>query len=291
MLNQEVYDRHYNAIKLLTSKLTALRITIYELLYILSFAVNFVVGKTLHVFSLKEEVYNYYNDKGNVFNQVFVKKGWGWTTLVITIFYAIRVVKSERKVPLVVGAILRWLVATFWWVLFTQWCFGLPIMDKVFLWTGGKCANIAGDRIASLAFVQLVSQLVEEAFYESTQISSSTCRRLRGTWEGGHDPLGHVFLLVHSSLYLFHEIQTSWPGWLNLMARLRSSRARGGVVATVLDTPSLVVVWLLAMWWFMLLMTNMYFHSLAEKIMGLLAGYLGVFAVYYVPRYVGKKKH
>lgn len=54
--------------------------------------------------------------------------------------------------------------------------------------------------------------------------------------------------------------------------------------------PPIVVAKLITLWWFMLLMTNIYFHSLGEKLVGLVFGYIGVVGIYYVPRIVEKQK-
>ena len=36
------------------------------------------------------------------------------------------------------NAVINYIVVTIWWIFFTQWCFGLPIMDKIFVLTGGN---------------------------------------------------------------------------------------------------------------------------------------------------------
>lgn len=288
--NEATYDRHMAQLEKIAQKWKS-RLTLAEVAFSLSFVFNFALGKLLHVFSEPEEVYNYYNNKGNIFNQWFVKKGWAWTTGVIVIFYAAEYSKPVFRRHLLLGAFLRWAAATFWWVLFTQWCFGVPIMDKVFLLSGGKCAAISSDKVASFTNQFHLFQAAGE-LYESKVISSSTCRRLRGSWEGGHDPLGHVFLLVHSSLYLFHETKPFWQGWGDLYENGASfvKKANRTNVATrfrlfVRASPSAVVVALLSLWWFMLLMTNMYFHSLGEKLVGLAFGYIGIAVVYWAPRW------
>lgn len=291
------------------------KITPSEFLYISSFLVNFIVGKLLHLFSQKEEVYNYYNDKGNVFNQYFVKKGWGWTTLVIVFFYTMKALPAVSSTPLKKGgdteapnkagktlkitvshllvALFRYFVATFWWILFTQWCFGIPLMDKVFLLTGGKCGRIPLDNLSKfmngklldLQFLKKIDEL-----YESTAVSSQQCRKLRGSWEGGHDPLGHVFLLVHSSLYLFFEVKEHWGGLGRLVNDVRRTFRREqptlDAVSFLRRNPEVPIILLMALWWFMLLMTNMYFHLLAEKLVGLAFGYFGVVVMYLVPRWM-----
>lgn len=288
--NEVTYDKHMALIHRLSRRWKS-RFTVAEVMYSLSFVLNFAVGKLLHVFSQPEEVYNYYNNKGNIFNQWFVKKGWAWTTGVILLFYVAECSKPAFRRQLLAGAFLRWAAATFWWILFTQWCFGIPIMDKVFLLSGGKCAAITGDRLSSFSDKPQLFQLAGE-LYESKRISSATCRQLKGSWEGGHDPLGHVFLLVHSSLYLFHETKPFWKGWGFLYERWISfarETDRTNFVAKirvfVTSSPSVVVLALLGLWWFMLLMTNMYFHSLAEKLVGLVFGYIGVAVVYWAPRW------
>lgn len=290
--NELVYERHMALIHKTARKWKFLRLTTLEFIFAFSFILNFIVGKLLHVFSQKEEVYNYYNDKGNIFNQWFVKKGWAWTTGAIALFYTIEVSKSGFRLKVLRGAVLRWLVATCWWYLFTQWCFGLPIMDKVFVLTGGKCASVSAEKLARLTESLHLFTLVD-GVYESSAISSSQCRRLKGSWEGGHDPLGHVFLLVHSSLYMFHEIKPFWPGWKSLyrsIIRFTRNTNKDNVMAKsralVVSNPSILVLGLLGLWWFMLLMTNMYFHSLAEKLVGLVFGYIAVAAVYWLPRWM-----
>ncbi|GEQ70385.1 hypothetical protein JCM33374_g4062 [Metschnikowia sp. JCM 33374] len=298
--SRNVYQDHADKLTWVANTLGQYKVTVAEAIFNTSFIVNFIVGKLIHVFSQEEEIYNYYNNKGNIFNQLFVKKGWAWTTLVVVVFYGIHVQKSPaNRGKVVSGAFLRWLAATAWWVLFTQWCFGLPLMDKVFLWTGGKCASIPSEKVAALRGA--ASGSLSRQFYlvgpnyESTAVSSYLCRRLKGSWEGGHDPSGHVFLLVHASLYLFHETKPFWPGWVDFVNSIRLFANDQTLTIAVrakrllTNVAHLPVLSLLSLWSFMLLVTNMYFHSLAEKLVGLIFGYLGVAAVYYAPRYIAKK--
>lgn len=290
MNNEVIYKRHMAKAKLAVLSVNSIKCTVAEVSYTFSFVINFVLGKLLHILSQQEEVYNYYNDKGNIFNQWFVKKGWAWTTIVVAVFYSVELYRQPNR-KILAGAGVRWVLATLWWILFTQWCFGVPIMDKVFLLTGGKCGDVPAERVGQLhhLMVSLFQEL--DGNYESRQVSSATCRRMRGSWEGGHDPLGHVFLLVHSSLYMFHEIKPFWPGWSMFVRKIQVNvRALKSylerAVGVMYGTPQVAVVALLLLWWFMLLMTNMYFHLLAEKVVGLMFGYVGVVAVYYVPRWI-----
>lgn len=284
MVAHKRYDQDYALLmRFSTYVKQRLRVSLAELLFVASFALNFFLGKVLHLYSEQAEVYNYYNDKGNIFNQLFVKKGWAWTTIAVVYFYGNVLLRQHVKnvQNTLLLAFVRYAAATFWWYLFTQWCFGLPIMDKLFVYTGGKCVATDGKHLSHL-FEEL------DGLFHSNKISSYACRKIKGSWEGGHDPLGHVFLMVHSSLYLFFEIMPYWRGWQQLKRDwhgLKSQTISGKVVQTFYTTPQVVVMLLMALWWFMLLMTNMYFHLIAEKLAGLWFGYIGIAAIYYIPRW------
>ncbi|KAK6199410.1 inositol phospholipid synthesis and fat-storage-inducing TM-domain-containing protein [Scheffersomyces amazonensis] len=300
-----VYDKHFSAISQFSNRLNHIyKISLLEFLYFISFVVNFGLGKIVHLLSPEEEVYNYYNDKKNILNQLFVKKGWGWTTLVITLFYAC-ILQSKNitnKSIKVRNAIIRFVLVTIWWIFFTQWCFGLPIMDKIFILTGGKCVIEHKDVVHKHSHLIQFFQEIENGF-ESSIISSYSCRKLRGNWEGGHDPSGHVFLMIHSSLYLFLETLPYWKSWThlinevkNVINKLKTSNKSVpekvvDILYFIIDNPHVVIIQLISLWWFMLFMTNIYFHSLGEKFVGLLFGYAGVTVVYYVPRLLVSNKN
>lgn len=306
--NHEIYDRHFQQLgNLACSVSKRIRLSTGELIFLVSFIVNFFLGKVIHITAQREEVYNYYNNKHNFFNQLFVKKGWGWTTLIIVMFYSFliygnshpKVQTKQERIGVLKKAVFNYAIATIWWVLFTQWCFGLPLMDKVFIWTGGKCTGIAQEKLAqhvpSYGTTGIFTQIESELRYESSAITSYMCRRLKGSWEGGHDPSGHVFLLIHSSLYLFLEALPFWVSWATLKHhlcqfvkswRLASARKPVLLVGLFAQNPHTVIIPLISLWWFMLFMTNIYFHSIGEKIVGLVFGYAGHSVVYYIPRWL-----
>ena len=66
---------------------------------------------------------SYFSRKNNIINVLFLKFTWAWTTIA---FFA-----HVARIPQKVAPIARYLIATTWWYLVTQWCFGPPIMDKV----------------------------------------------------------------------------------------------------------------------------------------------------------------
>lgn len=229
---------------------------------------------------------SYFANKRNIFNILLVKNGWFWTTLasLALLAYKLGLTKSVEVIrddngnsegqyrdvdnneneengndenegnsdessvnnaPAGVtvkvehiGAVrpflIRYAIATAGFFLFTQWCFGLPLMDKIFVWTGGSCLDTPG---------------------HSHVPSSSKCRVAGGNWSGGFDPSGHAFLLTLSSLYL----------WFELLPLMRQEKRFPLLFKLVLG--------LLVLWWWMFLMTCVYFHSFAEKLGGMLPAY------------------
>ena len=77
-------------------------------------------------------------NKDGFVNIFFVKNGWFWTT--VTLFwccYRYRVDKKRSK-----SILKRYIILTLWWYVFTQpikWLNWPPIMDEIFLLTGGDC--------------------------------------------------------------------------------------------------------------------------------------------------------
>lgn len=297
IMNAAKYDHHKKLLKTFGNLLnTKYKLTVIETVFLGSFLINFFVGKIIHFTSQHEEVYNYYNDKNNILNQLFVKKGWLWTTVVISMLYIGAYISNHPHVSSIntgkvaIRAIVNYAISTIWWWLFTQKCFGLPLMDKIFLWTGGKCVNVQAENLGSHA--QFFTQVAD--VYESNSVGSVACRRVRGSWEGGHDPSGHVFLMVHLSLYLFFEMMQFIDGdvltkWKSFYSKFKAKPSISSLGLFVLNHPYLPALWLVGLWWFMLLMTNIYFHTILEKLVGLGFGYL-ISLVYLVPRWRVKEK-
>lgn len=195
---------------------------------------------------------SYFANKHNIFNRWFVKLGWLWTTLAFWLPYAFWPKSLHARRPKGFHVFVRYAAATLWWILFTQWCLGPPIMDRIFVLTGGDC--------------QITSINGEVA---SAGVSTSAaCRSTGGSWRGGHDPSGHYFLLVHSSLLLTQEFLP--------IADYAVHKAYG--VPHVFK----VSLFVLSLWMWMFLMTSIYFHSLWEKITGLAFGCLEIVLVYFI---------
>ncbi|KAG0308830.1 hypothetical protein BGZ98_006611 [Dissophora globulifera] len=99
------------------------------------------------------------------------------------------------------------------------------------------------------------------------------CRRMGGLWSGGVDISGHMFLLTHAWLFLMEELSV----FLNIpeaWTALQRSGRQGAQYAVW------SVIALCGLWWWMLLMTSVYYHHIAEKLSGLFFGLLFWFCTY-----------
>lgn len=110
-------------------------------------------------------------------------------------------------------------------------------MDRTFTVTGGTCQAVTED-----------PSVRERMGAATAYVTSAACKVAGGRWSGGHDLSGHTFLLTHASLFLWSEVA---PG---LAAGGAWGAGQWGVVAC------------LGVWWWMLLMTGVYFHTWREKV-------------------------
>lgn len=100
-------------------------------------------------------------------------------------------------------------------------------------------------------------------------------QRKSAYWVGGHDLSGHAFLLSMSSLFLLSEIApTLAQTYLSSSSQPSMSR-RIEQGSRNRRYAALAIVALISLWYWMLLMTSLYFHTPQEKFTGLLAGIVG----------------
>ena len=138
----------------------------------------------------------------------------------------------------------------------------------------------------------------------------AACKGIGGTWKGGHDISGHVFLLILGSAMLWLELL---PAVLRMegLREARRIRTEGGLVrSAAIETPNEVkpgelrpgggnmpvpkdlglgvqaALGVAGLSWWMLLMTAAYFHTWFEKFTGLLVAFGAIYAVYFLPRAV-----
>ncbi|PSN68053.1 hypothetical protein BS50DRAFT_573027 [Corynespora cassiicola Philippines] len=225
---------------------------------------------------------SYFAQKKNIFNVYFVKKGWAWTTLALFSFVLFNSGFGSGITRRRLQATLRWAVVTAWWVFVTQWFFGPPLIDRGFRITGGQCELLRDPSVR------------EEMSDTREYFTAAACKAVGGTWKGGHDISGHVFLLILGSALLWFEFLPTLTRAEDLRDGRRIMLPDGKVTSVAVEKPvekekpttqgvkfSLGVA---ALMWWMLLMTAAYFHTWFEKFTGLVVAFSGIFTVYFVPR-------
>jgi len=176
---------------------------------------------------------------------------------------------------------------TLWWIFVTQWFFGPAIIDRGFTLTGGQCD------LVEMAEAGRVDMDDTRQF-----VTGVACKAVGGTWKGGHDISGHVFLLVLGSMFLFEEVlhvvyrsaKNKQERTVYMMdgavksAEIEARREVDGNGQWTLGSKVVLGVGGLSL--YMLLMTAAYFHTWFEKFTGLLVALSGIFVVYFLPRVI-----
>lgn len=240
----------------------------------------------------------YFANKRNIFNRVFVKQGWAWTSLVTFIYLATVYLdgnhKSKPGPPASSGqaekvdknevweGFRKWGLATVYWSYLTQstWFIffsGPSVSHHILTATGAQCmraaANVADGKGGNAEFVVVEGKVQD-------------CKGSEGMyWDGGHDVSGHTFLLIHASLLL---VTLTTPSLIRLPSSMKyhynsifapstssSSTRPTGIMSGSQTAATLLAVALVGLWWWMLLMTSIHFHTPGEKFTGFLFALAG----------------
>lgn len=238
---------------------------------------------------------NYFARKHNLLNIYFVKIGWLWTTLAFallayTTHSAQQKGKASSSARSRLQAALRYLIVTATWVGTTQWLVGPPLIDRSFTLTGGRCEA-------------LPAKIDDSGRHDISAVATQiTCKALGGSWKGGHDISGHVFMLVLSSAFLLLELYLSdalsphpsvSPNAAAVVAYSTTDEEKRELGGWESSTEAKIRLWtryfvwtVIALDFWMLLMTAIWFHTWLEKLSGLLLSASCIWAVYFLPAFV-----
>lgn len=234
---------------------------------------------------ISESPVNYFARKNNIFNLYFVKIGWLWTTLA---FFSLLLcqpayrssssssqTQQQTRPRRILQASIRYILATSIWYLMTQWFFGPAIIDRSFVITGGKCEQVLNE-------VGKIGSEESPAVHLETLFSAVACKAAGGSWKGGHDISGHVFMLVLATALLSFEaigVGAFTAPSVTSQANGETTRDRkpsdptSPLTSEQLHTPgtmrtwSLRLVWsVVGLGWWMLFMTAIWFHTWLEKV-------------------------
>jgi hypothetical protein len=195
--------------------------------------------------------------KENPLNVIFIKRLWFWTTACFAaLFY------TSPPTAQTYGRLYKYSVATVTWLVFTSWFFGPAILERFIALTGGECT-------VTLPTGYVVTLPVQYCYPgENKHISPATHPSLfaasllvpGGRWNArprmrrGHDVSGHLFILTMSCLFLTDQLAES----------LRT-RVRGNDLQRY---ASYIVSGVIALEFFAMYITSVYFHTAQEKASG-----------------------
>ena len=201
---------------------------------------------------------DYFANKSNLLNTVFIKQAWGWTSGAFAVLYATSPARSRSW-----NRLLQYVVVTLAWLAFTGWFFGPPLIERVVVASGGQCVvtiPASGEVIDVPLEYCYTKSSISPATHPTLFTSLTTDFTTAGPWSArprlrrGHDVSGHIFLLTMSTLFLADQIThslkstTLWTAVHNL-----------AVTANVV----LITIWVFATY-----TTAIYFHTPFEKLTG-----------------------
>lgn len=236
--------------------------------------------------------HNYFAGKRNLVNLYFVKIGWFWTTLAFALLQATARPPAHSKQRHYTQAFTRFAIITVSWYLTTQWLFGPALIDRSFTISGGHCEAPAAHELSDL----------KAAITFPTIASATVCKASGGSWRGGHDISGHVFMLVLSSASLIYELYIAdshsahphvSPAAAAKVAHDLTEEERKAMGGWESETAAQVRVYARYFMWgvvaldlWMIMMTAIWFHTWLEKLSGLLIAAAAIWTVYFLPEAV-----
>ncbi|EGN99852.1 hypothetical protein SERLA73DRAFT_180098 [Serpula lacrymans var. lacrymans S7.3] len=212
---------------------------------------------------------DYFANKANPLNVLFIKKAWGWTSAVFFLLWLSTPSQARTKQPL-----LKWATESLVWLVFTGWFFGPPVLERLILASGGECvAALPSGVVLSIPSEycltkSTISPVTHPALFAASLVLPDSEWHTRPRLRRGHDVSGHVFLLTMSILFLADQLRSI------------SSRVQKPSLLYRLAVNMNMV--LIGIWFLASLTTSVYFHSPFEKFTGYLLGIAG-FAITQLP--------
>lgn len=194
----------------------------------------------------------YLAEKHNILNKLFVRMGWGWTFILLSMFiFMTSYVYTMGNIITVFKHLCRLAVATFWWYFITT---TIRRIEEVV----GVCS-------------------------ESSKDNKVTCIKSGKLWLG-FDISGHAFLLIHCLLTISEEVRC-FRDWTKLGQMLSEEdlvekrNLKKADVDNIKEAYKLLTPYLKAIFTtlaictvvfeFMLIITTVYrYHTLSQKVTG-----------------------
>lgn len=236
---------------------------------------------------------NYWANRKNIVNRIFVKKAWLWTTAAwLAQLFFLRLAAATPRLkkedarsgqatitsPVSIS-VLRYMVATGAWLLFANWFFGPPLAERILTATGAVCVPSSNAGLGKVEEMYCRTRTpLSSTSHPALFSGSGAAKSIRAAWRGGHDISGHTFIMVLSSLLLLEDIAPYLAALLNnsSIGRVvfgdakvdhRAKAVMGEQKAKLAVAASMALI---GLWSWMLLNTAIYFHTPQEKVSGLI---------------------
>lgn len=240
----------------------------------------------------------------NGLNQWFVKRAWGWITAIyvahaLALFLTAPLLtvdtsgnhkkkhdttapspsqpaiqlSAAAKTPfnLIVTSLRRYLLSSLFWFYLTQKTWfgtrtGPSISSRILKSSGAVC--VPSTLSSSSSPLGVDPSLVAAGVAQCTGQPGEY-------WRGGHDVSGHSFMMIHCSMFLFELVHPLLPSLLPRYFASTSSRTQPRRLPIAVRATAYTSIVVMALSWWMLLMTSLFFHSPSEKLSGVAFGLLG----------------
>jgi hypothetical protein len=207
----------------------------------------------------------YFSKSSNILNQYFVKIGWLWTSLLVSVYMFGVLLKHRIDSKTIYAKHLARLA-----VLTATWFVCTSLFEYIEALTG-YCIGVSPD---------------------TEILTKKQCRAAGHLWSG-FDISGHCFLLSFCILIINEELSrassvvASEPATTNHVGEepiivLGVWRVKEAVLLGCLQLLKCGLVVLMMLWKCMLLFTCLYFHDMLQKLLGLLFGLLSYYLCYRV---------
>lgn len=224
--------------------------------------ITFVIGSFLHdYFPLPG---SYFSNRKNFFNVYFVKKGWGWTLVLLSGYISSLLIKQKvNNWHTFYKHLSRLGVTTVLWFIFTT---AFEIIENY----TGACLG------------------------EANLLYKNVCIKKEFLWDG-FDISGHCFLLAFCILIINEELNCSTniltcnhngvvhstePNRGKGIRVIFGIRIREEVFEQAIEWLGFILLLLMVLWEIMLFFTCLYFHTLSQKLLGFSLGALSFYASY-----------
>lgn len=221
---------------------------VYAVVFVATIPIWFIFHSKSHVIAA--------NTLCSAVNTIFVQGyGYVWFTLAyLGHCFAFADLQDRVPTPIAIRQVLKYALYVFWGITFNFWFLGPLLVERLNVATGGHC----------------------EGEIKTANIGMHQCRASADyKWVDGFDLLGHYYFLLTLSLLLLDNIR-NMP--LSSSTEIQSDRIR-----KVLLLVRMLSVWLLTVWFLEYCITSIFFHTVGERMAGLV-GIPVAYSVLYVDR-------